>query len=71
VTKTVEALQKMIDKKNAEFKKSMEESGKKRTEMQERIRQNRQQIEAQKAGNQPTTPGEKVKEKAPAKKVEK
>lgn len=72
--KTVEALQKMIDFKNAEFKKSVEEAEKKRVEMQERIQQRQQQMaaqNAQNAENPPVKPEDKPKEKAPAEKTNK
>jgi hypothetical protein len=60
-TKTVEALQKMIDKRNADFKKSVEEAEKKRAEMQERIKQHQQQMATQNAETQPAkTPAEKT-----------
>ncbi len=73
-TKTVEALQKMIDKKNADFKKNVEEAEKKRAEMQQRIEQRQQQMaaqNAQNAKNPPAKPEDKPKEKAPAEKTTK
>lgn len=42
-TKTVEAIQKLIDSRNAEFKKQTEEMEKRRAEMMERMEQRRQQ----------------------------
>jgi hypothetical protein len=69
--KTAEALQKMIDQKNAEFKKSMEDAEKQRTETMERIKQHQKEMAAKKAENQPVKPEDKAKEKVPAKKAEK
>jgi vacuolar-type H+-ATPase subunit I/STV1 len=63
-TKTVEALQKMIDNKNIEFKKSVEAAEKQRAEMQERAQQRQQQMaaqEAENAKNKPVKPEDKAK----------
>jgi hypothetical protein len=70
-TKTVAALQKMIDNKNAEFKKNMEEAEKKRAEMQQRMEQRQQEMAAKNAQNPPVKPEDKPKEKAPVKKTDK
>lgn len=70
-TKTVAALQKMIDFKNAEFKKSVEEAEKKRAEMQQRMEQRQKEMAAKNAQNPPVKPEDKPKEKAPVKKTDK
>ena len=66
-TKTVEALQKMIDNKNAEFKKMVDEIEKRQKERMEMIQKRQQEMEARRAGNQavPTQdqPKEQKKEK--------
>jgi hypothetical protein len=63
-TKTVEALQKMIDNKNAEFKKNVEEAEKKRAERMEQLRLRQQQAVPApadaKTGAKAETPAEKV-----------
>jgi hypothetical protein len=70
-TKTVAALQKMIDFKNAEFKKSAEETEKKRAEMQQRMEQRQKEMAAKNAQNPPVKPEDKPKEKTPVKKIDK
>ncbi|MBM4104047.1 MAG: hypothetical protein FJ263_08345 [Planctomycetes bacterium] len=70
-TKTVEALQKMIDKKNADFKKATEESENKRAEMQQRMDQLQKERAAKNAQNPAVKPEGEPKEKAPVKKTDK
>jgi hypothetical protein len=61
-TKTVDALQKMIDKKNAEFKKTVDEIEKRQKERLEMIQKRQQEMEARNAAKPPVKPEDKVKE---------
>ncbi len=68
-TKTVEALQKMIDKKNADFKKSTEDMEKRRTERMEQVRQRQQEMTPPATpANPPVKEGKKVEKEAAAEK---
>lgn len=60
--KTVEALQKMIDKKNADFKKVIDDLEKRQKERMEMIQKRQQEMEARRAGNQPAQTEDKTKE---------
>jgi hypothetical protein len=62
-TKTVEALQKMIDKKNEDFKKSMDEIEKRQKERMEMIQKRQAEMEARNAANPPVKAEEKKVEK--------
>jgi vacuolar-type H+-ATPase subunit I/STV1 len=59
-TKTVEALQKMIDKKNEAFNKNMAEIEKRQKDRMEMIQKRQQEIEARKAAAPPTNEDKKA-----------
>jgi hypothetical protein len=61
-TKTAEALQKMIDKKNADFKKAVDDIEKRQKERMEMIQKRQQEMEARNAGTPPVKPEGKAKE---------
>ncbi len=58
-TRTVEAIQKLIDKKNAEFQKGIEQAERARRERAAQVQKRMKQAEAQKA--KPATEGEEGK----------
>ena len=60
-TKTVEAIQQLIDKKNAEFKNRQAEMEKRRAEMMERMRQRQEQGPPAGTEGQQLQPGPKAK----------
>jgi uncharacterized protein HemX len=62
-TKTVEALQKMIDKKNEAFKKSVDENEKRQKDRMEMIQKRQAEMDARKAATPPAQPAEKKVEK--------